>query len=146
MRAGRVPGTNEEYTVVDHGNADGLQSGVTPEDLAKRILRDPDFYGQPVRLYGCNLARGDFPQKLADALRSPVIGSPDIVCWSPTPYTVEKVNDAGMCIGKSGQNWDRFYPSTKPRLEASHDTRQVDVVQVDCLTVECLAFGSVFHE
>ena len=79
------------YSVAGHGdyyeNGDfaGTLAGLTPQQLAARIKKDPTWKGQPVEIRGCGAGKGgkqSFAQQLANILGTQVKAPTTIGQWN----------------------------------------------------------------
>ena len=75
--ANRVPAQDGSYTIDMHGSRDGVRIGgeqLSVEQLAALIEGDPNWQGQPIRLFACRTGADPdgFAQRLADRLQVPV--------------------------------------------------------------------------
>ena len=112
------------YTVAGHGNESAFgnnipfdpNSHLSPQDLANKILNDPDYTpGEPVRIIACNTGRTDpktgtsFAQQLSELLGAPV--------YAPTgPFQVTPSGDnlVPSVQNPQGPPWLEFVPVGPP--------------------------------
>ena len=81
-----IPPEPGSYTVVMHGNSDSTYVGADPisaDDLGTMLENDPNYHGEPVRLFSCETGQGTDPyaQELADRLGVDV-SAPDQLAWA----------------------------------------------------------------
>jgi uncharacterized protein RhaS with RHS repeats len=110
------------YTVGAHGTPsvilgpNGLP--ITPQALADKIKKDPNYKGQPVALMSCNAGnttRNPNPvaQQLANALGVTVRGADNYTWWNPKPQvTIHPAINGNLLQGPAPQtgNWNTFNP------------------------------------
>jgi RHS repeat-associated protein len=127
-RATKLISKPGEFTVISHGTPKGPYLETTPhngpdidvEELAREIrLSDKFQANQTIRLLSCNTGKGDFPQKLADLLGTPVI-APQAFVGLRDNGTYSLYKDIGLKtkVPNPDKLWKVFTPKTSGRPAA----------------------------
>ncbi|MGH3830137.1 MAG: hypothetical protein ACRDRS_06725 [Pseudonocardiaceae bacterium] len=123
-----VPPAPGQYTVDMHGNPARVCIGgesLSPDDLGSILEHDPNWNGQPVRLFACETGRGDdgFGQLLADRLNVDVT-APTELAWSEPDGTIYVTSKDVDIFGNPTPttphdgNWRTFHPRINESKEA----------------------------
>ena len=104
------------FSVGAHGNANGV-SGISAEELARRIRRSPGYHGQPVQLDSCNVGNGQYLQQLSDLLGAEVRAPTQFAWYYPSGSVIYAGRTATGDIDTSAPGeLRRFRPSIGSRI------------------------------
>jgi hypothetical protein len=115
-RAWDTPSPPNVFTVAGHGSESSL-SGLTPEDLASRIMAHQNWEsGKQVQLMACSTGKGtnSFAQRLADILGTPVLATDKYTWFYPNgvveTWGSQRVNDQTVIDPRKPGEWIPFRP------------------------------------